>query len=292
MKNIELTNINNASDYELIHNFLIKLNKDDKNYVHWNWARFEWMILHPDFNENLINSIGVWKDNNEVVGLAVYDMYFGEAFCGVLPEYKELYPEIIAYAFEHLKDENGLGIAINDENLYEVQEAIKQGFVKTEQDETMLIIDLSEKLDSTLPKGFAFKELSPTKDIYEFRWLMWQGFNHGNDKEEFERTEKLIPVSSKYSSDYLSVSVVYKNGINVGYTNVWYIKDVDYAYVEPVCVIPSYRGKNIGKAVVREALNRARELGAKKGYVISNNEFYKKVGFTFDKHYSFYWRKK
>ena len=62
------------------------------------------MILHPDFNENLINSIGVWKDNNEVVGLAVYDMYFGEAFCGTLPEYKELFPADLTVEYLNNRD--------------------------------------------------------------------------------------------------------------------------------------------------------------------------------------------
>ncbi|MBO4286126.1 MAG: GNAT family N-acetyltransferase, partial [Bacilli bacterium] len=59
----------------------------------------------------------------------------------------------------------------------------------------------------------------------------------------------------------------------------------------PVCVIPEYRGKGVAKAMIYEALNRARFLGAKKAYVISDMEFYEKLGFKKEKHYTFYQKK-
>ena len=58
--------------------------------------------------------------------------------------------------------------------------------------------------------------------------------------------------------------------------------------MEPLCVIPEYRGKGVAKALVYEALNRARSLGAKKAYVISDMPFYEKLGFKKEKRYTFY----
>lgn len=55
--------------------------------------------------------------------------------------------------------------------------------------------------------------------------------------------------------------------------------------------MPSYRGKGVAKAVIYEALNRARSLGAKKAYVLSDMPFYEKLGFRKDKHFTFYWKK-
>ena len=46
----------------------------------------------------------------------------------------------------------------------------------------------------------------------------------------------------------------------------------------------------ISKAVIYEALNRARSLGAKKAYVLSDMPFYEKLGFRKDKHFTFYWK--
>ena len=68
-------------------------------------------------------------------------------------------------------------------------------------------------------------------------------------------------------------------------------KKVDYAYVEPVCVIPAYRKMGLGKAAVYQAINHARVLGAKRAIVISDQEFYKRLGFVKKNHYSFYWKK-
>ena len=71
---------------------------------------------------------------------------------------------------------------------------------------------------------------------------------------------------------------------------LWYMAGTDYAYVEPVCTIPSYRGKGIAKAVIFEALGRAKKLGAKRAYVISDMEFYERLGFRKKYHYSFFWK--
>ena len=75
----------------------------------------------------------------------------------------------------------------------------------------------------------------------------------------------------------------------VSYCGLWYNKSTDYVYVEPVCTIPQYRKKGIAKCILTEALKRAYDLGAKKAYVISDMEFYKRLGFKQHSHYTFYW---
>ena len=52
-----------------------------------------------------------------------------------------------------------------------------------------------------------------------------------------------------------------------------------------------YLGKGVAKAVVYEALNRARALGARQAYVISDMDFYRKLGFAKEWHYTFYWKR-
>jgi Predicted acetyltransferase len=61
--------------------------------------------------------------------------------------------------------------------------------------------------------------------------------------------------------------------------------------VEPVCTVPAFRGRGISKAVIYEALRRAKTLGAKSAYVISDMEFYRKLGFETDKTFTFWWKK-
>ena len=125
-------------DYDAVCDFLIALNDSSRDHINWNWARFEWMYEHPDFDKSLLSSIGLWTDQGRIVGAAVYDMYLGEAFCGALPGYGSLYPEILAYAYRFLKDDNGLAAAICSDCAAEIHAAETQGFVPTGQTETVL----------------------------------------------------------------------------------------------------------------------------------------------------------
>lgn len=277
-------------DYEAVCNFLIELNRKDQNHINWNWGRFEWMADHPEFDKSLMRSIGLWTDGEKVVGAAIYDMYFGEAFVGALPEYSSLYPETLDYAYRRLKDEKGLGIAVCDTCADEISAAKSAGFTPTEQTETVMSLDLNKELPADLPDGLHYMELAPVKEPYAFQWLLWQGFDHGTDKAKFEKQEQIIPRARPHLNPYLSVAVENADGEKTAYCCLWYSDKTDYAYVEPVCTIPAYRGKGIAKAVIYEALNRARALGAKKAYVLSDMPFYEKLGFKKDRQFTFYWK--
>ena len=275
-------------DYEAVCDFLIELNQKDRTHINWNWTRFEWMMEHPEFDKSASSSIGLWRSEGRIVGAAIYDMYFGEAFCAALPEYEALYPKILDYAYRELKDDSGLGIAVHDGNQAEIAAAKAVGFVREEQQETVMRLDLDNLMISDLPEGFSLSELDPVREAYDFQWLLWQGFDHGEDREAFEREDPVIPQNRRHLNQRLSLTALAPDGGKVSYCCVWFHKDTDYAYVEPVCTIPSCRGKGIAAALLSEALNRTKMLGAKEAYVISDLPFYGKLGFEKAQHYSFY----
>ena len=284
----------NNKDYEAVCDFLIELNRKNRNHINWNWARFEWMMEHPEFDKRLMESIGLWLDGEKVVGAAIYDMYFGEAFCGALPGFETLYPEILDYAYRELRDDNGLGIAICGESAKEIEAAKHAGFTLAEQTEAIMSIKLNNTLPVLLSEDYCMTELDPVNEPYAFQWLLWQGFDHGTDRAAFERDGDIIseiPVFRKHFDPTLSIAAKNSDGEYVSYCCLWYSDKTDYAYVEPVCTVPSCRGKGIAKAVIYEALNRAKDLGANKAYVISDTEFYEKLGFEKEYRFSFYWKK-
>ena len=280
-------------DYEAVCDFLIGLNREDRRHVNWNWARWEWMIGHPEFDTGLISSIGLWKENGAVVGAAIYDMYFGEAFCGVLRGYEALYPEVLAYAYENLKDESGLAAAVCDDNAFEREAIVEAGFSPIEQDETIMVLDLDRAFEASLPEGFRIEDTDPAADPYGLQWLFWQGFDHGDDREAFER-EGLADLTQLFPRPHLnpelSLTAVAPGGEKAAFCGLWFHDGTDYAYVEPVCTVPAYRGRGLAKALLFEAFRRAAALGAKKAYVISDQVFYEKLGFRREKHFTFYRR--
>ena len=276
------------NDYDALCRFLIALNEGDRSHINWNWARFEWMFEHPEFDRSLISSIGLWLERERVVGAAIYDMYFGEAFCGVLPGFEPLYPEVLDYAYRELKDDEGLALAICDGNAAELEAVQTAGFAPTEQTETIMSIDLCEGRAASLPEGLTLAELDQTEDLEALLWLFWQGFDHGSDRAEFERTEDFTPHPRKHFNKSLSLAALDATGEPVSYCGLWYLPDTDYAYVEPVCTVPAWRGRGAARALIFEALNRARALGAKRAYVISDQAFYEKLGFAKTFGYTFH----
>ena len=279
-----------TADYEALCGFLIALNRDDKRHINWNWARLEWMYEHPAFDKSTKDAIGLWLDGGRIVGAAIYDMYFGEAFCGALSGYEELYPAILSYAYRELGDESGLGVSVCDDSAAEIEALTALGFTLSEQDETVMSLSLDEELAADLPRGFAIEELDPERQAYDFQWLLWQGFDHGTDRAEFEVKDPIVPQIRRHFDRRLSLTAVSPEGEKAAYCCLWYDERTDYAYVEPVCTVPAYRGRGIARALIREALNRARALGAQRAYVISDAPFYEKIGFEKAYHFSFYWK--
>ncbi len=277
-------------DYEELCVFLIELNRNGREHINWNWARFEWMHEHPEFDGAASSSIGLWRSAGKLVGAAIYDMYFGEAFCAVLPGFESLYPEILEYAYRELKDDSGLGVAISDTCGWEIEAAKAMGFSPSEQTETVLKLELDRVFMPELPTGLHIAELDPGRDAYAFQWLLWQGFDHGMDRSEFEKKDPIIPQIRRHLDPSLSIAAVDQSGEMLSYCCLWHQKGTDYAYIEPVCTVPSARGKGIARALLHEAFKRVKAHGAERAYVISDMDFYKQLGFSIDRHYTFYWK--
>lgn len=219
----------NRSYFEKVHEFLIELSMDDHTHINWNWARWEWMFFHPEFDKNSLDKIGLWFFHEDLVGVAIYDYYFGEAFFATKKGFEELEKDILDYMVE--------------------------------------------------------------KDLYKHHELLWKGFDHEGevplDEDTIRKQKEML--SAPHLNTRLHVIAKNKFLEFVSYCGLWYNKSTDYVYVEPVCTIPQYRKKGIAKCILTEALKRAYDLGAKKAYVISDMEFYKRLGFKQHSHYTFYW---
>ncbi|MCM3113146.1 GNAT family N-acetyltransferase [Lederbergia lenta] len=282
----------NSSYYDTVCNFLIELSRDDRKHINWNWARWEWMVFHPEFNHDLANKIGLWfSSNNELIGMTTYDHYFGEAFYAVKKGYEELEKEILDYAIDNFSDENGLGIAVNDADSDTRDFLLGQGFIKNANTENILACTFEGfDFNYSFPKGIVIKNLNAKTDLYKHQQLLWKGFenegNMPNDEITINRQKRML--SAPHLNSYLHTVAENEKGEYVAYCGCWYSPNTDYSYVEPVCAIPDYRHTGLGRAVLLEALKRSYSLGAKKSYVISDDPFYRSVGFEQHSHYNFY----
>lgn len=276
------------TDCEAVCDFLIALNRFDRSHINWNWARFAWMYGHPYTDRSLLGSIGLWFDGDRVVGAALFDMYFGEAFCGVLPGFEALCPDVLNYAYAAMRDDSGLAVAIEDRNAAEIEAAVRLGFSPIEQFETVQSIALDRRFPVELPEGYSIASIDPKDDIKGMEWLFWQGFDHGTDYEAFLNTPSPEATDRPHFCRELSLRASGPDGVPVAYACLWKHDRTDYAYVEPVCTIPSARRKGLARALLFEAMNRAAQLGAKTAYVISDQAFYGSIGFSPSHRFTFY----
>lgn len=286
---MKFTNFTDA-DYQAVCDFLIALNRQKKTHINWNWARWEWMYFHPYFDRDSRHTIGLWKDEDALVGAAIYDMYYGEAFCATLEGYESLLPEVLEYAHRNLGDENGLGIAVHDDDGNMQSLLVSLGYEKAEQTEAVLCRNLEDACGYCLPEGFTIRQVRFPADYLAYQRLIWKGFDHEGDLAEWERMLAYDGPMHLHRNPLLCLSVVAPDGEFAAHCTCWYDNRTDYAYVEPVCTIPRYRGSGLGRAVVLETLRRCKALGAKTAFVISDQEFYKKTDFLPHSQYTFYWK--
>ena len=114
------------------------------------------------------------------------------------------------------------------------------------------------------------------------------------DDRDISKAVKTLLERSGYSVDVVfngqdAIDYI-ESGEYAAYCCVWVHLKTDYAYIEPVCTVPDHRGKGLAKAVIYEALNRAKSFGAKNAFVISDTSFYERLGFRKDRHFTFYWK--
>jgi [ribosomal protein S18]-alanine N-acetyltransferase len=84
-------------------------------------------------------------------------------------------------------------------------------------------------------------------------------------------------------NNYSNYIIMEWNGQVIGYCGMWLV--IDEAHITNVAVLPEFRGKKLGEALMRKAMETAKELGAKTMTLevrVSNHvaqSLYRKLGF-------------
>lgn len=285
--NIKFRNFTNtpgfSKDYHLVCKFLFRINSDKVITEGFLWGRWEWAFSLPYLDETNISKIGIWEDNDTIVGLATYEDKLGSAYFCIDPNYQYLKKEMLLYANDNLSNYGKLRILIpNADHEFQVI-ASQNGFIPTTECESTAIFDLN--INSThydLPYGYTIKNLADGYDIHKYQRVLWRGFNHegGPPQIEKEITEsKKSLVGGPHVNLKLKIAAISPQGDYVSYCGMWYEQGTNYALVEHVATDPDHRLKGLGRAVVLEGIKQCGILGAKNAYVGSSQQFYYNIGF-------------
>jgi Predicted acetyltransferase len=269
-----------TEDYQRVRSFLVKC-----GYSEFTYARWDWMATHSYLDKSAIGRIGIWEDAGRIVGIAVFDCQPGNSFCLSLPEYSCFKKDMLLYAKDNLNKDDEFGVVIRDEDSEFQDIAVNMGYVATQHKENDAIFYLDKSSTSyELPQGFHITTMKDTCDFYQYKRILWKGFNHEvNGEGEFvfskqaeqEANEEMARPNVDLS---LKVAVVSPDGNFVSYCGMWYDSEAGFAVIEPVATDPDYRKMGLGKAAVLEGIRRTGELGAKTALVGSSQQFYYSIG--------------
>lgn len=260
--------------YMEIYQFLLKVADVGYN-EHFHWGRFEWMMIHTLLDEDKLTSIAVFRDKTgEMVGLVTYDTSYNDrAYLLHSISDKELLRNMVNFVVNNEDTTPVVKANSNDIQLCEVLK--EQGFVRKNKEESVLQIDLNKDLHYQIPKDYCISSSNFEIDNWKYQLVIHKGFNNDGIPKMWE--SKFFESTSNYNK-ILKVFAVNEEEY-CAHCGVWYTQG-NTAYIEPVVTIPNCRKLGLAKAVVYEALARAKILGAKRAIVLSGQEFYFKIGFN------------
>ena len=266
-------NIRFNRQYEEISKFL-QIVADNGYNEHFHWGRFDWGMAHSLLDVEMLSRNALFRrENGELVGAIMYDTDYNDRW----------------YIIHSISDENLLGQMIE----YVTETDVNTAIIKANLNDTVLCrllanagfenqhlqsvleIDFSCNLSFQLPQGYYLNAPDSKIDTWQWRLVIYRGFDHEGilqePGEEVAKAGKHLEIP-----EYIKVFAI-KDGEYAAHCGVWY-NGGNTAYIEPVATVPEHRGKGLGRAVVYEAVNRAKERGAKRAIVLSDQDFYKRLG--------------
>lgn len=262
--------------YGEIYNFLLSAADNGYN-EHFHWGRFEWMMCHTFLDIEELEKVALFKDENEsLVGLVTYDTCFDNSVYLIhsLTD-SELLNIMIDFAVQNYKIDGKVVIKANDKDIALKEALLEKSFLRTQKDDTILAITLDQEHNYCIPEGIHISPQDFVMDIRKYQNVIHKGFDNEGTPEPWDE-ELLKPIPHENAA--LKV-FSFNEAEYCSHCGVWYTQG-ETVYIEPVATIPEFRKKGLAKAAVYEAINRAGKLGAKRAIVISEQEFYFKIGFT------------
>jgi len=244
---------------------------------------FEYAHTHTLFNFKLAHRFGLWENENEIVGIACYDMYPGECFISVKNGFSSLLPEMISYSQEYLSEtDNGktsLAISITDKEIEKKELLEKSGYIKVKSEPATVFSYETPFPHQILPEGFSVISLEDENDFKKINDCLWYGFNHGPDPDpDNDIDSRMLMQSGPNFRKDLTTIIKSPDGEYACYAGMWFDSRNNYAYLEPLATVPKYRRMGLATIALVEGMKKTKKLGAKYCFG-GTGEFYESIGF-------------
>lgn len=259
--------------YQDIYKFLLKAEKLEYN-EHFHRGRFEWMHIHSMLDKDKLTSITMFKnENDEIAGMITYDTcYSDRVYLIHTSSDKELLNKMIDTVLEN--EDSRVVIKVNSKDEVVCEALHERQFEKKCKDVSVLELDLNRDLEYRISDEYVISPQGFEADNWQYQLVIHKGFDHEDIPDKWD--DEVLALTPNENTD-LKIFAIAK-GEYCAHCGLWYTEG-DSAYVEPVVTIPRHRNRGLAKAVIYEACKRAKNLGAKRVIVLSDQEFYYRIGF-------------
>jgi len=299
---------NPQQDFLRIRDFLVEtfsLYQRPFNWLidHWNFCRYFALPVHSYYNSRHFSvptrphqsirdelplweaTIGIWEnERGQIVGVVNSENEEpGEAWIQIHPDYTFLYDEMVTYVEERLADRaDGIGyvkLYVNSGSELE-QIAAARGYRKLGYRHTHLEYAIHETSAPQLLEGFVIHSVPEEDDVDKRRMAKAIAFGAHYAPSSWPPASAFreMQQAPDYRKD-LDLFIVAPNGDYVSFCTIWIDERNQYGVFEPVGTHAEYQGKGFGRALLMEGFRRMARYGARRSFMDSDNEFYRKAGF-------------
>jgi GNAT superfamily N-acetyltransferase len=217
----------------------------------------------------------MFKDENgTIVGLTTYDTGYDDRVYLIHTSSDKM---LLEYMVDTILEAEGDGAVIkansNDTVLCQILQ--EKGFEKKHRCACILSLDLSNPLEYSMPDVYTISPQGFVADPRQYQLVIHKGFDNEGIPEKWE--DEFLKRIPHVNEDLKTFAIT--NNEYCAHCGLWYSTGTT-AYVEPVATIPEHRKQGLAKAAIYEACSRANALGAKRAIVVSDQEFYFRIGFT------------
>lgn len=259
--------------YQELYQFLLRAYKLQYN-EHFHWGRFEWMHRHSYLDIEKLTNIVLFRDaDGEIVGLITFDTnYDDRTYLIHTSEDADLLNTMVDIVLADEESKAIIKVNSKDDALCTVLR--ERQFERTYLDNTVLALDLSRELECSISGDYSISQPGFEVNDWQYQLVIHKGFDNEGIPEKW--ADELLAMTPNENAD-LKIFVL-QGGEYCAHCGLWYTEG-DTAYVEPVVTVPQHRGQGLAKAALYESCNRARKLSAKRAIVLSDQEFYYRIGF-------------
>jgi predicted N-acetyltransferase YhbS len=274
-------------DFNKVFTFLVDIYNTETLNSYLLSQFYEHAHTSPKFNYKLSPRFGLWEDNDNLVGIACYEMDLGECFVCTKNGYDMLLPEMIEYSERNLsaviENKNYLSIWVAEKERTKKEILEKMGYKKHETLPVTIFSYNKPFPNRILPKGFSIISLNDENDIKKVHACLWKGFDRGSDvKNEpgfiYNVDGRILMQSGPTFRKDLTTIIKDPKGEYVCYAGMRIDDKNNYAYLEPLATIPEYRRMGLATIALTEAMKKTKGLGAKYCFG-GTREFYFSIGF-------------